>query len=247
MLIFTTSPFAKNRNIFISKPKDNNLHIGITWDFAIIKSSLKVLSSKWRSGYHSSKVRIASVRKKGFAGVFFNRMLVCLTYLNKNPHRYLLKLEHGVSTKIPGVQIILLKKMYEKSKVVITSCFFGLDNRTKLTKLWNAKRWKYKNGICFGLATWDGWKEYSENSSYTWAYKYHIYYGHTHNTWSKSSHANPVCSVKDYDFPDLNGVVFSDSAKHLKKPVPFHCTGLVHKDTKNTIPEYLVLLVIYIG
>lgn len=143
--------------------------------------------------------------KERFCWCLFKGMLVCLTYSKKNPHRYLLKLEHGVSTKIPEVQIILVKKMYEKSKVVITSWFFGLDNRTKLTKLWNAKRWKYKNGICFGLPTWDGWKEYSENSSYTWAYKYHIYYGHTHNTWSKSSHANPACSVKDYDFPDLKG------------------------------------------
>ena len=74
------------------------------------------------------------MRKKGFAGVFFQGD-ACLPNLfsNKNPHRYLLKLEHGVSTKIPEVRIIIVTKMYEQSKVVITSCFFGLDNR-------NAKR-----------------------------------------------------------------------------------------------------------
>ena len=37
----------------------------------------------------------------------------------------------------------------------------------------------------------------------------YVFYGHKHNTWSQSSHANPVRSVMDSDFPDLKGEILA--------------------------------------
>ena len=83
VVFFTTSLFGKNRNIFISKRKDSNLHSGFCYH-QVISEALKNPSDGVAT--IRPKFGLPQWERKVLLVFFFKGMLVCLTYFQIRTH-----------------------------------------------------------------------------------------------------------------------------------------------------------------